>query len=150
ARPSSPWRTAESESRTTRGKRSSTASTGSARAWCTTCGGAGSAFRSSSTSFARTRDASPCRASRAGGASSRSTCPFAARRPPRADQGRTGWSAPEERLVPRVLIIEDDTAMSTALRDGFEYEGFTVTVARDGAGGLRLALATAPDVVILD
>ena len=35
--------------------------------------------------------------------------------------------------MPKVLIVEDDEAMSTALRDGFEYEGFSVIVARDGA-----------------
>jgi two-component system alkaline phosphatase synthesis response regulator PhoP len=52
--------------------------------------------------------------------------------------------------VSRVLIVEDDEAMSTALRDGFEYEGFSVTVARDGARGLRLALESTPDIIILD
>jgi len=40
--------------------------------------------------------------------------------------------------------------MMTALRDGFAYEGYTVTEARDGAEGLRLASEIAPDVVILD
>ncbi len=32
----------------------------------------------------------------------------------------------------RVLIVEDDEAMSVALRDGFQYEGYAVTLARDG------------------
>ncbi len=50
----------------------------------------------------------------------------------------------------RVLIVEDDTAMSVALRDGFEYEGYAVTVAQDGESGLRLATAEAPDLILLD
>jgi len=52
--------------------------------------------------------------------------------------------------VPRVLIIEDDTAMAVALRDGFEYEGYDVEVASDGAAGLARALECRPDLVILD
>jgi DNA-binding response OmpR family regulator len=52
--------------------------------------------------------------------------------------------------MPKVLIVEDDEAMSAALRDGFEYEGYAVTVARDGAKGLRLATEVSPDVIILD
>jgi len=52
--------------------------------------------------------------------------------------------------VPKVLIVEDDGSMVAALRDGFEYEGYTVALARDGASGLRLAAEAKPDVVILD
>jgi two-component system alkaline phosphatase synthesis response regulator PhoP len=52
--------------------------------------------------------------------------------------------------MPRVLIIEDDEAMARALRDGFEYEGFEVAVARDGAAGLEQAGASPPDLVLLD
>jgi len=50
----------------------------------------------------------------------------------------------------RVLVVEDDEAMAVALRDGFEYEGFQVTVARDGEVGLREATGNTPDVIILD
>lgn len=50
----------------------------------------------------------------------------------------------------RVLIVEDDEAMSVALRDGFEYEGYTVTVAQDGEAGLNLATAERPDLILLD
>jgi len=50
----------------------------------------------------------------------------------------------------KVLIVEDDEAMAVALRDGFEYEGFAVTVARDGEAGLRHAQAERPDLIILD
>lgn len=50
----------------------------------------------------------------------------------------------------RMLIVEDDAAMSVALRDGFEYEGYDVTVAKDGAAGLGLATDKNLDIVILD
>ena len=50
----------------------------------------------------------------------------------------------------KVLIIEDDQAMAVALRDGFNYEGYIVEVARDGALGLRLAADKNDDLIILD
>jgi two-component system alkaline phosphatase synthesis response regulator PhoP len=50
----------------------------------------------------------------------------------------------------KVLIVEDNQAMETALRDGFQYEGFEVLVARDGEEGLRLATEGEPDLIILD
>src|SRR4029453_5333862 len=50
----------------------------------------------------------------------------------------------------RVLIVEDDEAMSVALRDGFQYEGYAVTVAKDGEAGLHFATAEPPDLILLD
>jgi DNA-binding response OmpR family regulator len=50
----------------------------------------------------------------------------------------------------KVLIVEDDEAMSVALRDGFEYEGYAVTVAKDGEAGLHCATTAAPDLILLD
>lgn len=50
----------------------------------------------------------------------------------------------------RVLVVEDDEAMAVALRDGFVYEGYAVTVARDGEAGLALAREQPPDLMILD
>ncbi len=50
----------------------------------------------------------------------------------------------------RVLIVEDDEAMSVALRDGFQYEGYDVTVAKDGEAGLHLATSDEPDLILLD
>ncbi len=52
--------------------------------------------------------------------------------------------------MPKVLIVEDDDSMAAALRDGFEYEGHEVTVARDGAAGLKQATEAPPDLIILD
>ena len=49
-----------------------------------------------------------------------------------------------------VLIVEDDQAMAVALSDGFQYEGYSVTVARDGANGFALATEKEFDIVILD
>jgi two-component system, OmpR family, alkaline phosphatase synthesis response regulator PhoP len=50
----------------------------------------------------------------------------------------------------RLLLVEDDEAMAIALRDGFSYEGYRVTVAADGETGLRLAETTQPDLLLLD
>lgn len=52
--------------------------------------------------------------------------------------------------MPKVLIVEDDDSMATALTDGFKYEGYEVTLARDGATGLRQATEFKPDLMILD
>ena len=40
--------------------------------------------------------------------------------------------------------------MAVALRDGFQYEGYTVIVARDGEAGLALAAGESPDLILLD
>jgi two-component system alkaline phosphatase synthesis response regulator PhoP len=50
----------------------------------------------------------------------------------------------------KVLIVEDDEAMSVALRDGFSYEGYDVAVATDGEAGLKLASTDTPDLILLD
>jgi DNA-binding response OmpR family regulator len=49
-----------------------------------------------------------------------------------------------------ILLVEDDEAMATALRDGFAQEGYAVTLASDGATGLAVAQQGSPDLVILD
>ena len=50
----------------------------------------------------------------------------------------------------RILIVEDDPAMSVALRDGFEFEKYAVEMATDGEEGLRLATRGDHDLMILD
>lgn len=50
----------------------------------------------------------------------------------------------------RILLVEDDDSMVVALRDGFEYEGYAVTVARDGETALELAVGDPPALVVLD
>src|SRR5439155_3144185 len=78
-------------------------------------------------------------------------CRFRAGRLPSAREFGSPRRRPGRRPeMPKVLIVEDDDSMMAALRDGFEYEGYAVSLARDGADGLRQATETAPDVVILD
>jgi len=50
----------------------------------------------------------------------------------------------------KILIVEDEEALSEILRDRFENEGFDVFVAKDGAQGLLMALDKEPDVILLD
>src|SRR6266446_7184860 len=50
----------------------------------------------------------------------------------------------------RILIVEDEPAMVAGLRDNFEYEGYEVVSAADGAEGLDRALSDNPDLVVLD
>lgn len=49
----------------------------------------------------------------------------------------------------RILVVEDDAAISRVLRLELEHEGYTVEVASDGLSGLERALKE-PDLVILD
>lgn len=50
----------------------------------------------------------------------------------------------------RILIVEDEPAMVAGLRDNFEFEGYEVISAEDGASGLERALADDPDLIVLD
>ena len=50
----------------------------------------------------------------------------------------------------KVLVVEDDEAMAVALKDGFDYEGYLVEVAKDGEAGLDRARTQNPDLIILD
>jgi DNA-binding response OmpR family regulator len=56
----------------------------------------------------------------------------------------------ENTRLQRILIIEDEPDMALGLRDNFEFEGYAVSVARDGEEGLNQALAEKPDLIILD
>ena len=50
----------------------------------------------------------------------------------------------------RLLIIEDELPMRTALRDCLEAEGYRVLTAADGETGLATALKEKPDLILLD
>src|SRR5256714_10338644 len=52
--------------------------------------------------------------------------------------------------MPRVLIIEDELPMRTALKDCLEAEGYRVLTAADGESGLKRALEEKPDLILLD
>ena len=56
-------------------------------------------------------------------------------------------SEPEKRF--KVLVIEDDAAISRVLSLELEHEGYEIELARDGLEGLEKALKE-PDLVILD
>ena len=51
---------------------------------------------------------------------------------------------------PRVLIVDDDRALSSMLSELLQTEGFACSVAGDGREALGLARALDPDLVILD
>lgn len=50
----------------------------------------------------------------------------------------------------KVLIIEDEPNMVLGLKDSCEYEGYEVSVARDGKEGLQKALTEKVDIILLD
>jgi DNA-binding response OmpR family regulator len=51
---------------------------------------------------------------------------------------------------PHILIVEDESALSQALKTRCEQAGFRATVAANGRDGLERALADHPDFVLLD
>ncbi len=51
---------------------------------------------------------------------------------------------------PAVLVVEDESALSTLLRYNLEREGYRVFEARDGEEALILADEVKPDLVVLD
>ncbi|MGH3496360.1 MAG: response regulator transcription factor [Nocardioidaceae bacterium] len=50
----------------------------------------------------------------------------------------------------RLLIVEDEHRMATALAKGFRHAGFAVDVVHDGGSALRSAARTPYDAIILD
>jgi DNA-binding response OmpR family regulator len=52
--------------------------------------------------------------------------------------------------VAKILIVEDEPDMVLGLKDNFEFEGYEVITASDGAVGLEKARTAKPDLVILD
>jgi two-component system response regulator MprA len=49
-----------------------------------------------------------------------------------------------------VLVVDDDEPIASALRRALEYEGFRVSVARDGHAALEQTRRDVPDLVVLD
>jgi DNA-binding response OmpR family regulator len=50
----------------------------------------------------------------------------------------------------RILIVEDELPMRTALEDVLAAEGYRVLTAADGAAGLERAVNEKPDLILLD
>ena len=51
---------------------------------------------------------------------------------------------------PRILIIEDDTAVARSLNDGLVKEGYNVQVSDSGTQGIEAAQKTQPHLIVLD
>jgi two-component system phosphate regulon response regulator PhoB len=51
---------------------------------------------------------------------------------------------------PRILIIEDERALTEVLKYNLEREGYQTIVANDGQEGLRKAQLLLPDLILLD
>ncbi len=79
---------------------------------------------------------------------------------PRLSSPQPGRNGPKPGVQPapaaqgingiKILIVEDEPNMVAGLRDNFEFEGYQVLTAGDGAEGLQRALAESPDLVVLD
>ena len=50
----------------------------------------------------------------------------------------------------RVLVVEDDSQVRTALARALNFEGYDVETANDGAEGLEKVLTADPDAIVLD
>jgi len=50
----------------------------------------------------------------------------------------------------RILIVEDEPAVSRGVRDALSFNGYTVDVSGDGESGFRLARDEAYDLIVLD
>lgn len=50
----------------------------------------------------------------------------------------------------KILIVEDEPDMVLGLKDNFEFEGYEVVTAQDGADGIEKARSQKPDLLILD
>jgi DNA-binding response OmpR family regulator len=53
-------------------------------------------------------------------------------------------------MANRILVIDDDPAVTSVLRRGLSYEGYTVEIASSGAEGLQITRDHPPDLIILD
>ena len=50
----------------------------------------------------------------------------------------------------KILVIEDDVALSDSIKTYFENEGYDIKVAADGSEGINFFKMYDPDIVILD
>lgn len=53
-------------------------------------------------------------------------------------------------MAKKILVVEDELALSQVLSDRFTQEGFDVQTAADGEEGLKKATDWKPDLVLLD
>lgn len=53
-------------------------------------------------------------------------------------------------MIPFILVVEDEDALSTLLQYNLDKEGYDVVVASDGEEALTLASERLPDLIVLD
>ena len=53
-------------------------------------------------------------------------------------------------MIPHILVVEDEDALSTLLQYNLDKEGYDVVVAADGEEALTLVSERLPDLVVLD
>ena len=53
-------------------------------------------------------------------------------------------------MIPSILVVEDEDALSTLLSYNLEKEGYKVSVAADGEDGLMQVDEAQPDLIVLD
>ena len=53
-------------------------------------------------------------------------------------------------MIPYVLIVEDETAISALLEYNLQKEGFETALAEDGDMALLMAAERTPDLILLD
>lgn len=58
--------------------------------------------------------------------------------------------APRFRNIMKLLIVEDDTKISNAIKEGLEQENYIVDISHDGEQGLDMASENTYDLLILD
>ena len=53
-------------------------------------------------------------------------------------------------MKPHILVVEDEAKLAQFVKLELEYEGYEVTVAKDGLSGLSTARDISPDLLLLD
>jgi DNA-binding NtrC family response regulator len=57
---------------------------------------------------------------------------------------------PKAKTMSKILIVDDEAAIRSALKEVLEYEGFTITEAADGEAALKMVLNESFDLIFCD
>src|SRR5689334_17256997 len=57
---------------------------------------------------------------------------------------------PDQRIKPRVLVVDDEESITQLVSTVLQYEGFEVETAGDGRQAVQAAESFRPDLVVLD
>jgi DNA-binding response OmpR family regulator len=69
---------------------------------------------------------------------------------PAGPAGRSGGDGSMAAVAPRLLVVEDDDSIRTALRWALEDEGYDVAEAVSGEDAVRAVAVAAPDLMVVD